>query len=150
MARTTLIAAAATALLVLASAAPTPAANVVFDCTLKGKSETFGGQKFKFTGAGTMTIDDVAGTLTYSFALSNGLTFSGQGTAAITEKGRVFGSVDTSSPGIDGVAVVEGAASKDRRKFTVKIAAAIPNRLGAPPQGFVLSKMTAKGTRQAP
>ena len=139
-----------TAAIVLASVpSPAPAESLGFSSTLRGVSETFTGQKFKFTGVGTMSFDDVAGTVSYSFLLSNGLTFAGTGTAAVTPKGRIFGVVTTQSAGIAGSAVIEGKAAKDRRKFSVTIAAAIPNRLGPPPSGFVLSKMKAKGTRAA-
>ena len=140
--------AALAALFVCLVTARAPAASVVFDTSLAGTSETFQGQKFAFTGEGTMTIDDVAGTLAYSFQLNNGFTFAGTGNAAVTAKGRIFGVVTTESNGIMGSAVVEGKASAKRDKFAVKITAAIPNRLGPPPSGFVLSKMKAKGTKQ--
>lgn len=139
--------------------APAPVlGTATFDCELKGTSETFGGEKFKFTGTGTMTIDEVTGTLTFSFNLSNGLTFGGTGTAAVTEKGRVFGVIDLSQSttsiaglslgGAEGSAVVDGKAKTDGSSFSAKITAGIPNRLGPPPAGFVLSKMSVKGTRQ--
>lgn len=138
----------AMALVVVFAPSRTPAATLGFDATLKGVSETFNGDKFPYTGTGTMTFDDVAGTVTYSFQLSNGLTFSGDGTAAVTAKGRIFGVVSAGSPGIDGSAVIEGKANKDRTKFNAKIFAAIPNRLGPPPNGFVISKIKVKGTLQ--
>lgn len=140
---------AATAILVCLAAATTPAASTGFASTLSGTSETFNGEKFKFTGTGNMTFDDVAGTVNYSFQLSNGLTFSGTGQAAVTPKGRIFAVVTTAAGGISGSAVIEGKASKGRDKFAAKIVAAIPNRLGPPPAGFVLSKMKVKGTKQA-
>ena len=114
MLRTSLFAALTAALLLVATSQSAPAANAKYDSTLKGVSETFDGHKFPYSGSGTMTIDDVTGTLTYSYLLSNGLTFAGSGNAAITAKGRIFGSVTTSSGGIYGAAVVEGKASKDR------------------------------------
>ena len=147
MIRATLL--SAVALVVVLAPSRTTAATLGFDATLKGVSETFDGDKFPYTGTGTMTFDDVAGTVDYSFQLSNGLTFSGTGTAAVTPKGRIFGVVDTSSNGINGSAVIEGKAKKDGSKFTAKIFAAIPNRLGPPPGGFVISKIKVKGTRQA-
>jgi hypothetical protein len=140
---------AATAATVLfMTPARAPAASFVYNATLVGKSETFTGQHFPYKGSGTMTIDDVAGTVSYSFLLTNGLTFAGTGQAAITPKGRVFGLVTSSSGGINGTAIVEGSTPKNRKTFTVKITAAIPNRLGPAPQGFVLSKITAKGKQQ--
>lgn len=141
----TLFFAAVTAAVLLFAPTSVPAASTTFDATLTGTSETFLGQHFPFKGTGTMTIDDVAGTVTYSFALSNGLTFSGTGAAAVTAKGRVFGLVNSSSGGISGTAIVVGSTPKNRKTFTVKITAAIPNRLGPAPSGFVISKMTAKG-----
>ncbi|MCB9881090.1 MAG: hypothetical protein H6834_04810 [Planctomycetes bacterium] len=131
--------------------APPPSANgngaTTFVAALKGKSETFDGQKFPYTGVGTLTIDEATGALSYSFDLSNGLTFAGTGTAAITSKGRIFGIVDTSSGGIMGSVIIEGKTDANRQKFSVKMTAAIPNRLGPPPGGFVLSKIKAKGVR---
>jgi len=147
MLRTTMLAAMAATVLFM-TPARAPAASIVYNCTLVGKSETFTAQHFPFKGTGTMTIDDVAGTVSYSFQLSNGLTFSGTGQAAITAKGRIFGLVSANSPGVTGTAVVDGSTPKNRKTFTVKITAAIPNRLGPAPQGFVLSKMTAKGKQQ--
>lgn len=146
MIRTTFLAAAAAILLF--APAPDAAAAFTYNTTLSGTSETFTGQKFKFTGTGTMSFDDVASTVTYSFLLSNGLTFAGTGQSAVTAKGRILGLVNSSSGGYTGSAVIQGSATKDRKKFTVKIVAAIPNRLGLPPQGFVLSTITAKGKQQ--
>jgi hypothetical protein len=136
---------AAAAAIVLFAPTPAPAATFNYTATLAGVSETFDGHHFPFKGTGTMTIDDVAGTVSYSFDLNNGLTFSGTGQAAVTPKGRVFGLVNSSSGGINGTAIVVGSTPKSRKTFTVKITAAIPNRLGPAPGGFVISKMTAKG-----
>ena len=146
MIRATLL--SAVALVVLFAPSRAPAATQGFDCTLKGVSETFNGEKFPYTGTGTMTFDDVAGTVNYSFTLSNTLTFEGTGTAALTPKGRIFGVVNTNSGGINGSAIIEGKAAKDGSKFAAKIVAAIPNRLGPAPGGFVLSKIKVKGTKQ--
>ncbi|MBL8900463.1 MAG: hypothetical protein JNM84_22730 [Planctomycetes bacterium] len=132
--------------------------GATYDVALKGTSETFDGSKFPFTGVGTMTIDTGTGLLTFQFQLSNGLSFSGDGIAAVTEKNRIFASVDlesgtTSFLGvplgvIEGVAVIDGKGKSDGSSFSAKMTAAVPNRLGAPPQGFVLSKMSAKGVRR--
>jgi hypothetical protein len=129
-----------------------------YDVVLKGTSETFAGEKFPFTGVGTMTIDEGNGLLSFNLQLSNGLGFTGDGQAAVTERGRVFASVDLESGSssifglplgaIEGVAVVDGKTKRDRSSFSVKMTAAIPNRQGPPPQGFVLSKISAKGTRR--
>jgi hypothetical protein len=133
--------------------------GATFDVALKGTSETFDGSKFPFTGIGTMTIDTGTGVLTFSFLLSNGLTFEGSGLASVTEKNRIFGSVDIGTGttnvlglplgGIEGVVVIDGKAKSDGSSFSVKMIAAVPNRLGPPPAGFVLSKMSAKGVRNA-
>lgn len=141
----------------IAVAAPFLGATT-YDVVLKGTSETFAGEKFPFTGVGTMTIDEGNGLLSFNLQLSNGLSFTGDGQAAVTERGRVFASVDLESGAsgllglplgtIEGVAVVDGKTKRDRSSFSVKMTAAIPNRLGPPPQGFVLSKMSAKGTRR--
>jgi hypothetical protein len=126
--------------------APARAAPVQYNCTLTGKSETYQGQHFPFKGTGTMTIDDVTNTVSYSFTLTNGLTFTGTGQGAVTPKGRVFGLVSADgSNDTHGSAVIVGSAAKNRKSFTVKITAAIPDRLGDPPAGFVVSKMTVKG-----
>jgi hypothetical protein len=132
--------------------------GATYDVALKGTSETFDGSKFPFTGVGTMTIDTATGLLTFQFQLSNGFNFEGDGIAAVTEKNRIFGSVDfetgsTSFFGlplglIEGNAVVEGKAKSDGSSFSIKMIAAIPNRQGPPPAGFVLSKMSAKGVRR--
>jgi hypothetical protein len=132
--------------------------TTTYDVVLKGTSETFAGEKFPFTGVGTMTIDEGNGLLSFNLQLSNGLSFTGNGQAAVTERGRVFASVDLESGSssilglplgiIEGVAVIDGKTKRDRSSFSVKMTAAIPNRLGPPPQGFVLSKMSAKGTRR--
>lgn len=147
MHRSAFVAAAAALFFVLVPR-PAPAATSSYDATLKGVSETYNADKFKFTGEGTMAFDDVASTATFNFTLSNQLTFSGSGTAAVTPKGRIFGLATTTSGQIQGSAIIDGKASKDRKKFTANIVAAIPNRLGNPPQGFVLSKMKVKGTLQ--
>jgi hypothetical protein len=147
--KTILTASVAAATAAFLAMAPARAAAVDYDVKLNGVSETYQGQHFPYTGTGTMTIDDTTNTVSYTFALSNGLTFTGTGQGAVTPKGRVFGLVSADgSNSTHGNAVIVGSASKDRKSFTVKITAAIPDRLGPPPAGFVISRITAKGKKK--
>ena len=123
---------------------PAAAASRTFDVTLKGVSKTVGGDRFKYTGEGTMSIDDVSGTFDYDIQLSNGLTFSGSGNAAVTEKNEVFAVATTTSGGISGSVVFVGKLKGS--KFKGKLTAAVPNRIGPPPAGFVLSTAKISGS----
>lgn len=125
-------------------------AEVEYAITLKkGLSRTTFDATFPFTGTGTLTVDDVTGAFAYEIDLSNGLTFSGSGLAAVSTKGDLFATSTTESDGIEGVLIFTGKLKKNGAKITAgKLTVAVPNRLGPAPAGFVLStaKLTGKRT----
>ncbi len=124
-------------------AEPAHAATRSFSFTLKGLSKTTAGEKFKYTGSGSLAFDDQTGAFTYSVELSNGLTFEGDGQGALTSKNELFAVGNSAAGGISGTVLFVGKlkGSKLKGKFT----AAIPNRLGPPPAGFVLSTAAING-----
>ena len=118
-----------------------------YNVTMKGVSNTTSDDKFKFTGTGTLSFDDVAGTFSYSIELSNGLTFAGSdGVSGVSGKNKVFAVASSSSGGINGTAIFVGKIKSAGKKFSAKVTAAIPNRLGPPPAGFVLTTGKVSGT----
>ena len=125
-------------------------ADLTYNVKLKkGVSNTVAGQAFKFTGKGTMTVNETTGKFTYSLKLSNGLTFAGSGELARTTKNQVYAKSTTMSGGIEGVVIFTGKMAAGDKKFKAgKMYAAVPNRLGAPPAGFVYSTAKLSGTRQ--
>jgi hypothetical protein len=125
-------------------------AETEYDITLKkGVSKTTMGDAFPFTGKGTMTVNEGTGEFSYSIKLSNGLTFEGSGDIARTSKDEVFGTATTVSGGLAGTIIITGKVKKGGAKFAGgKLYAAVPNRLGAPPDGFVYTTAKLTGKRQ--
>ncbi|NKB87786.1 MAG: hypothetical protein GKS06_06155 [Acidobacteria bacterium] len=123
-------------------------ADLTYSIKLKsGVSKTVFGDAFKFTGKGTMTVNEATGAFSYSIELSNGLTFEGEGELARSTKNEVFAKSTTTSGGIDGVVIFTGKMAGGDKKFKAgKMYAAIPNRLGAAPTGFVYSTAKLSGT----
>jgi len=89
-----------------------------------GGERTFTGQKFQVHGVGTIRRRR-RGTVSYSFLLSTGFTFAGTGTAAVTPKGG-FRRGDHAVAWDRRLRGDRGQGAKDRRKFSVTIAAASP------------------------
>jgi hypothetical protein len=140
--RTALTALVALALLPL----PARAATHTYHVTMKGVSSTLSGQKFSFTAAGSMTIDDVTGDLNFTANVSNGTTLNGTGVAGVGK--NVFGNIAFNQNGASGIGVIAGKASPDRKKFSGKFNVGIPNRLGPSPGGFVNSTGTIAAVEQ--
>lgn len=141
------------AAIALQGLAPSPAVAVETEYSVRltrGASKTVFGQTFRFTGNGTLTVDTDTGIFTYSIALSNGLTFEGTGQVAQTVKNEVFGTgTTTSAGGIAGNVILTGKLKRKGAKFAAgKLYAAIPNRLGPAPDGFVYTTARLSGKRQ--
>lgn len=125
-------------------------AQYVYDVKLKkGVSKTTFGDSFKFTGSGTMTVNDVTGEFSYSIDLSNGLTFEGEGVLHYTANNEVHAVATSGSGGISGTVIFTGVLKADGRQFKKgKLYAATPNRLGGGMDGFVFSSAKLTGKRQ--
>jgi len=123
------------ALLLAAGAAR--AGALQFSVNIRGVSTTLAGQRFRFTGQGTLTVDENTGQFTLTMALSNGLTLNGTG---VMGAGRnVFGTFTFDMAGSQGSGVINGRANQDRTRFNGKFTVGSPNRLGPAPNGFVFS-----------
>ena len=125
---------------------PASAATRSYRVSMKGTSTTLSGQKFKFTGTGTMSVDETTGQLTFNASLSNGTTISGTGVAGVGK--NLFGNITFTQNGASGIGLITGKASADRRSFSGKFTVGIPDRLGPAPGGFVSSAGTISGQQQ--
>jgi len=127
---------------------PAQGADVTWDVTMKGKSATLAGQKFKFAGDGTMTWDQVAGTVSFNLTTPNG-PWTGTGALVVAANGKtVYGVVDIPAGGAGAAAIFTGKLKKKGTKFSGKFQAASPERLGAAPDGFVLTTGKVNGEVQ--
>jgi hypothetical protein len=123
------------------------AAVLNYNVTVKGTSTTLNGQKFRFTGEGTMTVDDKTGAATFNIALNNGTTIDGAGTAGAGTK-NVFANIEIDQTGgAEGVGIIAGKLKNAGARFQGKFTVGIPNRLGPAPGGFVYTTGTIKATR---
>lgn len=111
------------------------AATLQFDLKIKGTSTTVTGQKFKFTGTGTMTVDDKTGQFSFNASLSNGTTLNGTGVAGLGK--NMFANLNFNQGPASGVGVISGKVPASRASFKGKFTVGTPNRLGSPPSGFV-------------
>ncbi len=128
-------------LLALAPFAQTQEGGLTYDIRFKGVSRTLTGEKFKFTAQGTMNWNPTTGEVSFDTTTSAGVHFTGTGTLAMGEKGLAFGLTQITfgeGPSI-GSAVFTGKFKKGTAKFSGKVTAGSPSRLGPPPDGFVLT-----------
>lgn len=126
---------------------PAAAENVTYSLSIKGTSRTLAGQEFKFTGTGTMTVDDQTGAVTFNANLSNGTSLQGNGTAGANPK-IFFAKIDFTQGPATGVALIDGKVKRQGAKITGKFNVGIPDRLGPAPGGFVYTTGTLTGIRQ--
>ena len=139
---------AAVAMVVIPSSEPAHAAEVTWDIEMKGKSRTMGGDKFPFSGEGTMTWDQVTGVVTFALTTPAG-PWNGAGTMAVADNGKtVYGLVTFQAGGGDASAIFSGKLKKKGERFAGKFQAASPTRLGPTPGGFVLTTGKVKGETQ--
>lgn len=125
---------------------PASAATRSYRASTMGTGTTLSGQKFKFTGSGTMSIDDTTGQATFNANLSNGTTINGIGLAGVSK--NMFANISFTQNGASGIGTIIGKASADRRSFSGKFTVGIPDRLGPAPGGFVSSAGTISGQQQ--
>lgn len=141
---------AAPAPVVAAAGAEAARGITSFSVFVKGTSETTQDDKFKFTGFGSVTIDEGSGQLTYNLLLSTKLAVNGSGVVAVSEKNNIYGLIDTQSGttvtgGFSGSGILDGKVDRNRTRFKGTLVVAVPNRLGPAPGGFVLTTMKIGG-----
>lgn len=137
----------AVSLLSAGLALPASAATLTYSVTLKGTTRTLDGQKFKYTGNGTLTVDDQTGEVTFTANLSNGTTLEGTGIAGASAK-VFFANIDFTQGPATGVGLLDGKIKREGAKITAKFNVGIPNRLGPAPGGFVYTTGNLTGLRQ--
>jgi hypothetical protein len=126
---------------------PASAASITYSVSLKGTTRTLGGQKFQFTGTGTMTVDDQTGDLTFTANLSNGTTLQGTGIAGASPK-VFFANINFTQGPANGIGLIDGKIKREGAKITGKFNVGTPDRLGPAPGGFVYSTGRITGLRQ--
>jgi hypothetical protein len=139
--------------LVLAPVGLTQGATEDWTISFKGKTKTFDGQTFPFEAVGTMEWDPMSGAMSFEVSSNTSGPFSGAGTLVRNPKNVGWGltsfDMGAGSSSSIGSAIFSGKfkTSKKGSKFSGKVTAASPYRLGAPPGGFTMTTGKVKAEK---